>query len=204
MSRVIQTVVDTLQAERALLVEQRAALDAAIASVDQALERVRPLVVETPEPVTVGRRVITGDVAYTALRAAPDQPDPPDEAPQQPAWKGARDRRASKVTNLQILNVVKQLGPDAAPGALGQRVGLSGPGLRTRLKELIDAGMLVVSGATRDRRLALGPLAPKPEVLREEPELETVWTPHRDAPSLTEGVPGLGTSLSGPGFTVRR
>jgi hypothetical protein len=35
-------------------------------------------------------------------------------------------------------------------------------------------------------------------------EYEVVWHPHRDAPSLTGGSPGLGTTLSSDGFSLRR
>ena len=33
-------------------------------------------------------------------------------------------------------------------------------------------------------------------------QFETVWTPHRDAPSLTGGADGMGASLSGAAFMV--
>lgn len=32
---------------------------------------------------------------------------------------------------------------------------------------------------------------------------ETVWTPHRDAPSLTGDAPGLGTTLAGRSFRIQ-
>lgn len=108
-------------------------------------------------------------------------------------------------SDLAILHAVRGLGDDASPGLVAARLQVTPVSLRPRLTALVERGWVALTGQTVGRRIQVLPAAPGslPAGAGADGELEPVWRPHRDAPSLTGTAPGLGSTLGGHDYGVR-
>lgn len=102
-----------------------------------------------------------------------------------------------------------------APGPLAAQCGYdTTSALRHHLTPLLSAGLVIQRGKTSALRFSL-PVAHEPAPIRltsppiyqsanKLEDLETVWDGSKGSPSLTSGVAGMGSSLSGTQYEVGR